>query len=248
MRTALHLPQRLASRASQRGQATTEFVVLALVLGLLLPGTARAALACGDLKNASGPFDYRNDRAMLPVVNSNHFTPEVEALLRGITGSIGNELDFVLRAYPNHHRALLAVMNYGLKMKALHPSDLPRPVECYFERALRFRPDDSIARMIYAKFLAANNRKPDAVRELEFAIVSDADNGFTQHNIGLVFFEMGIFDAALKQAHRAAALGFPGTVLRDQLSRNNRWHDAPAELQPSAVTAPRSPAPSASEP
>lgn len=211
-------------------------------------GVAQApASTCGDLANGYGPFDYRTDRDKLPIVERAHFTPAVEAVMRGQSGYLGGDLDYTLRAFPNHHRALIAVMNYGIKMKSPQPSDLRRPVECYFERALRFRPDDNVARMIYAKFLANGNRKSEALRELEVASVRAADNGLTQHNIGLIYLDLSQFDLALKQAHLAAALGFTGSVLRDQLVRAGRWQEPAPEPtasaageQPAAASAARS--------
>ena len=39
---------------------------------------------CGGLDNgANGPFDFRNERQLLMLGEKNHFTPKVEALIRG---------------------------------------------------------------------------------------------------------------------------------------------------------------------
>lgn len=228
------------------------YVCRALARGIVMVVVASAhaqSSPCGDLANGYGPFDYRNDRDKLPIVEAFHFTPEVEALIRGRSGYLAGDLDYTLRAFPNHHRALIAVMNYGLKKKSTQPDDLPRSVECYFERALRFRPDDNVVRMIFAKFLAGRNRKAEAARELETVSAAAADNGFTQYNIGLLYFEMGQFDVALKHAHLAASLGFSGTALRDLLSRSGRWQDAPLAATSPAVAPPAiAPSPSASTP
>src|SRR5690242_17113706 len=72
--------------------------------------------ACGELENAFGPFDYRTvsaDRKRL--VEGSHFTPYIEGLQRGHTGAIGSEIDYTLRAFPNHPRALVAMMKLGIK-------------------------------------------------------------------------------------------------------------------------------------
>ena len=178
---------------------------LTLGVALMVSASTRAQIStCGDIANAYGPYDYRTDRDKLQIVETFHFTPEVEALIRGRSGYLGGDLDYTLRAFPNHHRALIAVMNYGRKMKTTQPEGLPRQVECYFERAIRFRADDEVARMLYAKFLAGVNRIPEATRELEIvsAAAAAAGNGFTQYNVGLLYFELGQFDRALKQARR----------------------------------------------
>src|SRR4051794_345698 len=96
---------------------------------------------CGALKNAYGPFDYRTGQAQLAVVDSNHFTPEVENLKRGENATIGGDLDYTLRASPNHHRALMSLTNYAVRMNTTKAPNMPRSVDCYFDRARRFAPD-----------------------------------------------------------------------------------------------------------
>ena len=178
---------------------------------------------CGSLENPYGPLDYRTDRANQAIVERAHFTPEVEALIRGKSNYLGGDLDYTLRAIPNHHRALMAVMRYGEKVKSPQPNDLPRSVECYFERAIRFRPDDNVVRMIYATFLAKNVRESEAAHQLALATASAGDNAFSHYNIGLVYFDLKDYDKALLQAHKALALGFNQTALRDQLQAVGKW-------------------------
>ena len=188
--------------------------------------------ACGSLSQGAGygPFDYRTDKPKLGIVEQFHFTPVVEALIRGSTSTLpGADLDYTLRAIPNHHRALMAVVRYGEKMKSPKPSGTGYSVECYFDRALRFRPDDKIVRMIYATFLSKNARTPEAIQQLEQAAASAADNAFSHYNIGLVYFDLKDYDKALAQAHKALALGFPRTDLRDQLRSVGKWSE-PAGL------------------
>ena len=61
-----------------------------------------------DLHNAFGPFDYRTaTKDKLKLVESYHFTPKVESLIGGQSGTLGADIDYTLRAFPNHPRALL---------------------------------------------------------------------------------------------------------------------------------------------
>ena len=43
--------------------------------------------SCGALFSSGqyGPYDFRTDKQQLPIVLGAHFTPEVEALIRGTT-------------------------------------------------------------------------------------------------------------------------------------------------------------------
>ena len=106
--------------------------------------------ACGNpFVNAYGPYDYRtNQGPQLKIVEDYHFTPEVEGLIRGVSGALAGEIDYTLRAFPNHHRALAAMMNLSAKMKSNTLKGANWTVECYFTRALAFRNDDQIARML----------------------------------------------------------------------------------------------------
>ena len=73
-----------------------------VILILYLPGTTYGY----------GPFDYTNPehvRDKLPIVEQYHFSADVEALrdtMHNGSGTIGAHLWYVIRSFPNHHRAL----------------------------------------------------------------------------------------------------------------------------------------------
>lgn len=189
---------------------------------------------CGTLENSYGPYDYRTERdRRLKIVEQYHFTSNVESLVKGNSGSLGGELSYTLRASPNHHRALMAMIRLGEKLKSPQPLGAGYPVECWFDRALRFRPDDSTVRLIYATFLLKDGRVPEATKQLEVATAKAADNAFTQYNAGMIYFDMKNYDAALVQAHRAYGLGFAQQDLREQLQSAGKWKE-PAELPPAS--------------
>ncbi|HSV51247.1 MAG TPA: tetratricopeptide repeat protein [Burkholderiaceae bacterium] len=211
-------------------------VLAAAGLAATLAGTGpafgqAASQACGSIANAFGPFDYRTERGQnLRLVEGAHFTASVESLVRGNTSvSPAGDLDYTLRAFPNHHRALMSAMRYGEKHKSPQPRDLRYSVECYFDRALRFRPDDSIVRMIFATFLSRNERNPEAIKQLEHATELAKDNPFTHYNIGLIYLEIKAYDKALVQAHKAYGLGFTQTALKDGLLAAGKWSEPPAQ-------------------
>jgi hypothetical protein len=183
---------------------------------------------CGSLSNHYGPFDYRTQRDKLKRVEDYHFGPGVEALVRGeSTTKIGGDLSYLMRTSPNHHRGLVAVMRLGEKENSPHPRNLQYSVECYFERAIRFQKNDATVRMLYAQYLNQQKRAPEALRQLDTASKLSQTSGFTQYNVGLVYFEMGEFDLALSQAHKAMSLGFDRPELAAQLKSKNKWKDPP---------------------
>ena len=201
--------------------------------------------ACGNpFVNGYGPFDYRTQQASLKIVEDYHFTPRVESLIGGMQGTIGGDLNYTLRAFPNHHRALVAMMRLGERLKTPIPPGAVFSVECFFKRALLFRPDDSVARMLYSKYLFNVGNKNDALRELDYTRETTKDNAFTHYNLGLLYQEFGAFDRALEQAHRALALGFGRPELKAQLQKAGKWSEptaAPAETAASAPPPPLNP-------
>lgn len=210
-----------------------KFLVAAVVVPLSMLGGARPVIAqqisiepCGPLTSSFGPYDYRTaDAKTKEMVESFHFTPAVEALIRGQSGSIGGDLHYTLSVFPNHHRALVAMANLGAKLKSSIVPGAKYSVDCYFIRALRFRHDDPIVHMIFARHLAATGRRAEALKQLEAAAEIDPANGFTQYNVGLIYLEMSEWDSALKQAHAAAALGFIRPELKDRLVASHHWRE-----------------------
>lgn len=198
---------------------------------------------CGPIANAFGPFDYRTQRDQLGIVERPHFPPLVEALIGTGRAPVGGDLGYTLRAFPNHHRALIAVMRYGEKLKTPHPKDLGYPVECYFERALRFRPDDTVARMIYTQFLSHNNRIPESLAQLALTEARAGDNAFTHYNLGMLYADLKEYDKAMARAREAYRLGFIRPELRERLAAVGKWVEPEgaqraAEPGASAVSAP----------
>ena len=228
------------------------WAALSALLTLLapIPSAAQGTPACGEIANAFGPFDYRTERGNnLHLVESAHFTPMVESLVRGNTATApGGDLDYTLRAYPNHHRALLSVARLGERERKGQPNGMRYTVDCWFNRAIRFRPDDLTARMIYAGYLYRNARSEDAARQLAVVAKNAGDNPFTHYNAGLVYFEGKNYEQALLEAHRAIELGFPREELREKLKGAGKWSEPVSGATSSAPTAPAASAASAASP
>lgn len=221
--------------------AIRQALAAALVLLCMMAATQAQVTAeqCGpmSLPMQFGPYDYRIDKDKLPIVEIAHFTAQVESLLRGqSTASFAGDISYTLQRFPNHHRALMSVMRMvERKMPAVR--ELLRPPECFFERAVRWRKDDVVARMLYAKFLADQHRKPEAINQLEITATYAKDFVLTHRNIGLLLIEMGEFDRALVQAHKLLILDDPDTRLRDSLTRAGKWREPVLTPAPAASSA-----------
>lgn len=210
----------------------------ALILGL---GASESILAqpnsCRQLpKVGYGPFDYRTQRKMGELVEQYHFTPQVEALIGGATGHIGQDLEYTLDRIPNHHRALTSLMRLAARDKRVQIPHMNHRVDCYFERALVFASDDTITRTLYALHLSGTARRDEAIRQLDVASEHAGDNPFSHFSIGLVYFDVKAYDKAAERAVRARALGLPRSELIDRLKEVGRWGSDAAESTASTAS------------
>ncbi|MBC7378241.1 MAG: hypothetical protein H7346_12535 [Burkholderiaceae bacterium] len=219
--------------ANHRLKVRAHAVSAAMLLGLFALADARAqeaGNACGPvtIPGHYGPYDYVSERGKLPIVEQFHFTPKVEALVAGQSGSVGGDISYTLNASPNHHRALVALMRLGARTKSLQPPGATLSIECFFDRAIRFRPKDTVVRTLFGLYLAQIQHMPEAMRQLEAATILAGDDGFAQFNIGLAYFDLEQFDHALRHAHSVMKMGLQPTLLIDKLKSANRWKE-PAE-------------------
>jgi tetratricopeptide (TPR) repeat protein len=214
---------------------------LLLAMSSTLAQAQVSAQACGSLQNHIGPWDYRTKGGPdVPLVENAHFTLPVEMAMRGERGYLGQDLDYTLRATPNHHRALVALQRYEARLKYIASHErLPRPVECYYERAVRWKPDDALARMLYAQFLYGKGRAAEATAQLQIAKDLSGDNAMTQYNIGLVYLEGKDYALAREQARRAMELGFERATLRERLAALGQWEPAVAPAEAASAAVPR---------
>lgn len=206
---------------------------------------------CGDLKNAYGPIDYRVATPdQLELVETRHFTGNVESLKSGERGYLAGDIDYTLRAFPNHPRALMSMMKLSLRDKTLQPPGAKYSVTCYFERAERFQPDDPVVKMLFGIYLSKTGHADEALKKFQEAERLGGDNANVLYNLGLEYFNLKRYDEALDFAHKAYARGFPLPGLRDMLKRAGRWKDAAPKqvatdqstpLDPAAKTPPGGP-------
>ncbi len=204
------------------------YTALALCLIAATAVQAQDVAGCGSLQNHYGPFDYRKERSgRLTIVEGAHFTPVVEALIRGKSSDfVGDDLSYTLRTSPNHHRALLAVVRFADRTKSPQPPYMQYSVTCYFERAVRFQPDDTVVRALYARYLHRQGRTAEGLQHLKAGVNFANDNPLSHYNLGLVFLELKAYDGALQQARTAIALGIPPGTLVEQLKTLGKWQDA----------------------
>lgn len=196
----------------------------------------QAANFCGEVRvnQSGGDYTNSNDRDKLKLVEEFHFTPQVEKLISGQSGYIGGDLDYTLRHFPNHHRALAAIGNLAIRDKTQRPQGATLPVECYFDRAIRFKPADGMVRMVYSSYLLKINQPERAMEQLKIAIGLQPDHPNINYNLGLLYFQKKDYEQANLYAQKAYASGFPLPGLKNKLISLKKWDESKAPKAPEA--------------
>jgi tetratricopeptide (TPR) repeat protein len=185
------------------------------------PLGAQEVPGCGNLRNGYGPFDYRNPadrRDKLPIVEAYHFNADVESLRRSTTGNLLADINYTLRAFPNHHRALRAIARYSLEGGRFQADDPIPSAECYFDRAIAFQPTDEAVHAIYGTFLTKRGDMQRAGREYEEALRLKPESAEINYVAGLYFLEVGNLDRARSLAKIAYDEGYPLPGLQNRLA------------------------------
>lgn len=203
---------------------------LILALGLLI-SFAKPALATATcplhLPGATFLADYTSaiDRQKyLTLVESAHFTPSVQNLVRGKSGArVGPDLNYTIDHFPNHHLALDSLSRFTIREKNPKPYGMRCSVEAFFERAIEFKPDDGMVRMIYGMHFSRLKKNDKAIEQFQQAEKLDPENTNLLYNLGLLYFDLKQYDKASTYAQKAYQDDFPLDGLKNKLKQVGKW-------------------------
>lgn len=195
-------------------------LLISLVLVIPVESSAQAIEVCGSLDNAYGPFDYTNAqhrRDRLPIVEAGHFNADVENLVKGMTGRIYGDLEYTLRAFPNHPRALWSLARLHLREKTTHLAGGKYSIDCWFDRAMRMNRSDPTVYYIYGMYLHRAGEISKALEQYLVSLSLDDNNAEVHYNVGLLYLSLGQLDQSAEHAKRAYSMGFPLPGLKRKL-------------------------------
>ena len=167
---------------------------------------------------------HRRDK--LKIVETYHFDAGVKNL-RGLKGkdmhNINGDLDYTLRAFPNHHGALYSMIRYSLSEDPRHSRKMRLSVDCYLKRAMVLQPNDGTVHLLYGIYLSKIDRVEDAKTKFLEAARLMPESAEVHYNIGLMLAKTGDYDDARTHAYKAYELGYPMPGLRNILKRAGQW-------------------------
>lgn len=185
---------------------------------------------CSGKQQGYGPYDYLARRVYaenLKLVEDYHFTPDIEQLARKNSDSLAKNIDYTLRAWPNHHRALRSMMR--LRSKSTGSEDMKfqsmsiPPMECYFNRAIRFSPKDSSTRMLQAMFYHQERMLEESEAAYEAALSLAPEDLQIMYNFALLLVEKKQYGRAKSLAETVYAREFPFPGLQRKLKDVGHW-------------------------
>ena len=200
------------------------FIVLTLPTSTLAEEGNTTQCEMSPSEKPDSPWDYRTRKDRLELVESRHFTRQVELLIRGeSTINLAADIAYTLRMFPNHHRALASLVRYADTKKTNSFVGMKYSVDCYLQRAVNFKEDDPQTRIIYASHLIKNRRLDKARAQLEYLEQYNEKNSTLNYNIGLIFFFFFFLKKSLQYAHQAYSEGFPLPGLKNKLVKIGKW-------------------------
>ena len=201
-------------------------VVLMLEFGGVSPALAQSECHAPRSDESYGPYDYTNTQQRsnhLSVVEEYHFTDDIEFLRLGSKRRLGQHIDYTLRAFPNHHRALRAMTNLVRRADTQRPAGMRFSLDCWFWRATQFQPDDGTVPMIHGMYFYDEGDYEKARERMQAGLKITPDSRNIHYNIGLVYAELGRYGEARRHAREAYNQNFPLDGLRRKLQAAGEW-------------------------
>ncbi len=195
------------------------------------------AEVCGEVRSASsyyvGPWDYNDPGIRVPtgdapqtrlkLVENAHFRPHLEERL-AVKDKVRlyGDIAYTLRVIPNHYRALDAVSRLERQLNGKLPNVQGQPpkntADCWFDLAMRFRPNDGMVRYVFGIHNHALKRLDVAESAYLEAIRLGVTSPQVNYNLGLLYVDMKQFEKAREQARTAYGAGIQLPGLRERLT------------------------------
>lgn len=205
--------------------------LFSLVIIAIINTTAFAACNL-SLENGYGPFDYYDPKSHIGTgadpmgkikrVTNVHLSPKMLLLTGRATGPIAADLDYTLRAIPNHPDALNLASRLEIRLRSaiktplLRAEKMKQSADCYFQRAFKLA-TYSETYVLQGVHLHRNKKYQEAKNAYLKAIDMGHKSASTHYNFGLTLAKLEEYPLSEKHAKIAYKLGYPLKGLKRQL-------------------------------
>lgn len=230
-------------------------IALALAVGLSF-GWVAPCIADANY-GQFGPYDYYHPpKGALQLVERAHMGTVIESdrYRKDWCAYYGN-LDYTLRALPNHPEALVLMAEYLdshppctnnnslSRSGSKSPLELAAAIEAgtwrertpdyYFQKGIGYKPKDapktivdySETHVLYGKYLYTHDRSEDAMKQFKDAIRLDPKSAGAHYYLGLILFEKNDTEAANRHIQTAYKIGRPPVELKQKLISIGQWRE-----------------------
>ncbi len=188
--------------------------------------------SCGPVstKDTAGPYNYRTrspgERWHVNDVNKHHyFKAQREMSKRSpLPQRIHRELSYTLIRIPNHHQALFLLARFHNQFPK---EEFNPPVagvfsvspECFFDRGMRFVPDDPYVPLLKAIYYHKRKRYKKSLPVYKRLIEKHPGWGELHYNLGLLYADMKDYKQATLHANKAQENGYTLPGLKNKLEK-----------------------------
>lgn len=205
--------------------------IVIAIAGLVVLQTAGAAPHVNEHGRCTDGCNYFDgDAEHINVVEKYHLGPAKEKLASGRANYAMEDIQFILRHFPNDPNALLLL---DTAAKALQQPALP---DRYFKAALDAYPNEPMTQVVYGMFLQQRGQTGAAIEKYEHALSLNPNLPDAHYNLGLALVQTKRYAEANTHAVAAYRLGHPMPGLRNQLQHVGAWNPDAAEPTSPAKT------------
>lgn len=233
----------------------SKWIALTLVAGLAF---LSVPLCSADANYGQfGPYNYyKPPKGALQLVESAHMRAVIARdRHRGNWCAYYGNLDYTLRAFPNHPEALVLMAEYlDVRSPCSNNNALPsskgksplelaaaiesgawreRTADYYFQKAIAYKPKDSPksivnnpeTHVLYGKYLYAHKRPEEALTQFKDTIKHDPRSAEAHYYLGLILFEKNDTEAAKQHFQTGYKIGQPPIELKQKLISIGQWRE-----------------------
>jgi len=155
----------------------------------------------------------------LDMVTGAHVDKMEQRYKKGQFDWVWSDLEYTLKRVPNHPRALLKLVTFSREYKKITPA----VADDYFQKAIKFNPDEPNTRVIYGFHLQKYPQLDKAIEQYEIALKLKPNHAQGHYNLALALIDKGELEKAKKHAKEAYNLGYPLEGAKERLIELNAW-------------------------